>query len=155
MPALSIQEQIAIAGLSVVGKSYAVDAYLMTHPKTDRNALKDDSLYKMANRWLNRPASKQFRKECAGRIGAAMDEDGAAMTDTEILAELTKAARLESDTAKRAQILLSIAKVKDRLAPDEQERQHVVMYLPFNSDCRQCELFLKAKELKQQENENR
>ena len=154
MAALSIRERLALAGLAVLGKSYMADAYLMTH-ETDTSKVKPESVYKMASRWINTDEAKLFRKELAARMGAASENDAALMGDREILAELTKAARMETDAAKKSQILLSIAKVKDRLAPDEQERQHVVMYLPFNSDCRQCELFLKAKELKQQENENK
>lgn len=154
MAALSIRERLALAGIAVLGKSYMSDAYLMTH-ETDTSKVKPESIYKMASRWINSDEAKLFRKELAARMGAATEDDAALMGDKEILAELTKAARLESDTAKRAQILLSITKVKDRLAPDEQERQHVVMYLPFNSDCRQCELFLAEKQRKQQENENK
>lgn len=148
MPALSIEEKLVLAGLTVLGKSFSVPAYLMTHPKVSPDSVKPESLVKMASRWLCRSESKQFRKECAGRMGAAMDEEGAAMTDSEIMQELTRAARTEPDQSKKSQILMRVAEMKNRLAESEQsnEAKRVVLYLPFNCDCRQCELFRRERE---------
>lgn len=147
MAALSIKEQIAIAGLSIVGRSFVVDAYILTHPQTDTEKIKPDSLYKMASRWYNRPEAKTFRKAISLRVGSSSGGEGDAMTDAEIMAELTKAARTEADQTKKSQILMRVADMKARLMTDDkEENKRVVMYLPFNSDCRRCELYNKGKE---------
>ncbi len=146
MAGLSISERIAIAGLVIMGKSFIADAYLMTHPK-DMNNVKPESLYKMGSRWYNTPQAKAFRAEISSRIGATSGNNTEAMSDAEIMAELTKAARTEADQTKKSQILMRVADMKARLMADngEIENKRVVLYIPFNSDCRQCTLYNKEK----------
>ena len=145
--ALSIKDRIVIAGLVVEGKNVMADGYLLTHPKTDKS-VKPDSLYKMASRWWNRQDVKNYRREVAARLGTASDGQSDAMTDTEIMTELTKAARAEADQTKKSQILMRVAEMKSRLAEaaPEKENRRVVMYLPFSCDCRQCELYHRERE---------
>ena len=145
--ALSIKDRIVIAGLVVEGKNVMADGYLLTHPKTDKS-VKPDSLYKMASRWWNRQDVKNYRREVAARLGTASDGQSDAMTDTEIMTELTNAARAEADQTKKSQILMRVAEMKSRLAEadPEKENRRVVMYLPFSCDCRQCELYHRERE---------
>ena len=145
--ALSIKDRIVIAGLVLEGKNVMADGYLLTHPKTDKS-VKPDSLYKMASRWWNRQDVKNYRREVAARLGTASDGQSDAMTDTEIMTELTKAARAEADQTNKSQILMRVAEMKSRLAEadPEKENRRVVMYLPFNCDCRQCELYHRERE---------
>lgn len=147
MAALTIQERLVIAGLMLEGKRYVVDGYKLTHPKAGLNAT-EDSVYKMASRWFNGEAAKAWRREIALRIGSPIDGQAEEMTDNEIMRELTKAARTEADSNKKSQILMRVADMRERIVATDpkQEDKHVILYLPFNCDCRQCELYLREKQ---------
>ena len=154
MAALSIEEQLVIAGLTIVGKRHVVEGYLLTHPGIDAKAIKPDSLYRMASRWFNREQSKVFRREVAGRVGTmCADDDECMMSDVEILMELTRAARAEADQSKKSQILMRLSDLKAKIAASDEtaEDKRVIMYLPFNCDCRQCKLFINEKKRKENE----
>ena len=146
MAALSIQERLVIAGLMLEGKRYVVEGYKLTHPKAGTNAT-EDSVYKMASRWFNGEAAKAWRREIALRIGTPIDGQAEEMTDNEIMRELTKAARTEADSNKKSQILMRVADMRERIVARDpkQEEKRVILYLPFNCDCRQCELYWREK----------
>lgn len=148
MAALSIEEKICIAGLAIVGKSFVVPGYLLCHPKAQGKEYDEKVIYSMASRWFNSNQAKIYRKLVATQIGAINEETGTdgTMSNADIMRELTTAARSESDFKKKGDLLLAVAKLKTTLEDQNPEEMRVHLYLPFNSDCRQCELYHRERE---------
>ena len=146
MTTLSVQEKLAIAGLMTMGKSFVVDAYLMTHPKAQAKEYKDKTIYSQSSRWFNTPQAKKFRSEIAGNLGIHSTDsiESETMSDEQIIAELTRAAMNEADQSRKSQILVRLADMKSRVGQGKPDEMKVKIYLPFDSDCRQCKLYADA-----------
>lgn len=149
-------EEVAIAGLSVLGKKHFLAAYACICPLEKSKATKV-SFYNQASAWMNSDKVReycQFRKKVE-EGGAEAVADTEPLSDEEMINRLTRAIRAEKDGSKLVGIIQKFLDVRDKslTTQEAEESRRVHLYLPWNSDCRQCSLFAEAKKKKQQEKE--
>ena len=136
---LSPQDKIALAAIEVLGKEFALPAFLMARNIKTKN---DKSVKVLLSRWLSSPKAKEFRAEVRAKITTVATVEGNDLTTREgVISELITSVK-ETSGKDAVSGLQTLAKLQGYDKPNdnrpEQERRKY--YLPYRSKCRGCAL---------------
>lgn len=138
---LSLQDQVGLAAVAVLGRSISKVAYLMAYPSTKSNTA---SLGVQISRWLNDEKSKEFMNQVKSGVAQAF------VTDPDNIEDLTSRAGIidalvtatqQTQGKDKISGLQSLAKLQgfDRPEQDDKPDQRR-FFVAWKSDCRRCEL---------------
>lgn len=137
---LSVTDRLALCGVAVMGKDYALEAYKMSHKiKTDNPA----SLGVMVSRWLNSNKAKEFLNEVKQLYAdtlLANVEEGEELNEKQLTRIIERGIVSEKDAKKQADMSLKLmAWRKDREA-DKEESERRTYFIPYRSRCKGCKI---------------
>ena len=140
MKQLTDKEKVALAALVVLGRDYLPTAFSMSHPKAKTTS--EASLKVMHSRWYASPLCKEFREEVKnGILGVAVSDGNDLTTREGVINELITATK-QAKGKDAVGGLQTLAKLQGFDRPDErnenEERRRY--FLPYVSNCRNCEL---------------
>lgn len=138
---LSLNDQVGLAAVAVLGRSISKVAYLMAYPSTKSNTA---SLGVQISRWLNDEKSKEFMNQVKSGVAQAF------VTDPDNIEDLTSrqgiidalvTATQQTQGKDKISGLQSLAKLQgfDRPEQDDKPDQRR-FFVAWKSDCRRCEL---------------
>ena len=138
---LSLQDQVGLAAVAVLGRSFAKVAYMMAYPSTKSNTA---SLGVQISRWLNDEKSKEFMNQVKSGVAQAF------VTDPDNIEDLTSrqgiidalvTATQQTQGKDKISGLQSLAKLQGFDRPQESEQPDPRrFFLAWKSDCRRCAL---------------
>lgn len=148
---LNEKEKIALAALVVLGREYLPTAFAMSHPKAKTQS--EASLKVMHSRWYASPLCKEFREEIKnGILGVAVADGNDLTTRQGVITELINATK-QTQGKDAVGALQTLAKLQGFDKPDErnenEERRRY--FLPYVSNCRNCELMKLYNDIQEQE----
>lgn len=138
---LSLQDQVGLAAVAVLGRSFAKVAYMMAYPSTKSNQA---SLGVQISRWLNDQKSKDFIQQVKNGMAQVVIPDSVNIEDlTSRQGIIDSLITATAQTTGKDKIggLTTLAKLQgfDRPEQDEKPDQRR-FFLAWKSDCRRCEL---------------
>ena len=144
---LSVTDRLALCGVAVMGKDYALQAYKMSHRiKTDNPA----SLSVMVSRWMNSNKAKGFLNEIkqlyADTLLANADE-GEELNEGQLIRIIERGIVSEKDPKRQADMSLKLMAWKKESQVDSEASSRRSFYIPYKSACRVCEIMGWFKEL--------
>ena len=148
---LNEKEKIALAALVVLGREYLPTAFAMSHPKAKTQS--EASLKVMHSRWYASPLCKEFREEVKNGILGVAFSDGNDLTTREgIIGELITATK-QTQGKDAVGALQTLAKLQGFDRPDErnEQKERRRYFLPYVSNCRNCELMKLYREIQDEE----
>lgn len=140
MKQLTDKEKIALAALVVLGRDYLPTAFAMSHPKAKTTS--EASLKVMHSRWFASPLCKEYREEIKnGILGVAVADGNDLTTRQGVINELITATK-QAKGKDAVGGLQTLAKLQGFDRPDERNDQEERRryFLPYVSNCRNCEL---------------
>lgn len=148
---LNEKEKIALAALVVLGRDYLPTAFAMSHPKAKTQS--EASLKVMHSRWYASPLCKEFREEIKnGILGVAVADGNDLTTRSGIIDELITATK-QTQGKDAVGALQTLAKLQGFDKPDDRNDQEERRryFLPYVSNCRNCELMKLYNEIQDEE----
>ena len=135
---LSVIDRLALCGVAVMGKDYALDAYKMSHNiKTENPA----SLNVMVSRWLNSDKAKDFLNEVkqlyADTLMANVDE-GEELSERQLTRIIERGIVSEKDAKKQADMSLKLMAWRKDSQEDKEEGEKRTYFIPYASNCKAC-----------------
>ena len=148
---LNEKEKIALAALVVLGREYLPTAFAMSHPKAKTQS--EASLKVMHSRWYASQLCKEFREEVKnGILGVAVADGNDLTTRRGVINELITATK-QAKGKDAVGGLQTLAKLQGFDKPDERNDQEERRryFLPYVSNCRNCELMKLYNDIQEQE----
>ena len=137
---LSVTDRLALCGVAVMGRDYAMDAYKMSHRiKTENPA----SLNVMVSRWLNNPKAIEFLNEVKQMYADTLlsnVEEGEALTEKQLTRIVERGIVTEKDAKKQADMSLKLMAWKKDSQAEVEEKDKRLFVLPHLSKCSVCKL---------------
>lgn len=137
---LTVIDRLALCGVAVMGKDYALEAYKMSHKiKTDNPA----SLGVMVSRWLNSNKAKEFLNEIkqlyADTLLANADE-GEELSERQLTRIIERGIVTEKDAKKQADMSLKLMAWRKDSQEEKDEREKRTYFIPYTSNCKACRI---------------
>lgn len=137
---LTVIDRLALCGVAVMGRDYALDAYRMSHNiKTENPA----SLGQMVSRWLNSDKAKAFLNDVkqlyADTLLSNADE-GEELSERQLTRIIERGIVTEKDPKRQSDMSLKLMQWRKDAKAEEPERERRSYVLPFVSYCRTCRL---------------
>ena len=137
---LTVIDRLALCGVAVMGKDYALEAYKMSHKiKTDNPA----SLGVMVSRWLNSNKAKEFLNEVkqlyADTLLANVDE-GEELSEKQLTRIIERGIVSEKDSKKQADMSLKLMAWKKDAKEEGEEKENRTYFVPYTSNCKVCKI---------------
>lgn len=138
---LSLQDQVGLAAVAVLGRSISKVAYLMAYPSTKSNTA---SLGVQISRWLNDEKSKEFMNQVKNGMAHVIIPDSVNiedLTSRQGIIDALVTATQQTQGKDKISGLQSLAKLQgfDRPEQDDKPDQRR-FFVAWKSDCRRCEL---------------
>lgn len=137
---LSVTDRLALCGVAVMGRDYAMDAYKMSHRIRTENPA---SLNVMVSRWLNNPKATEFLNEVkqmyADTLLSNVDE-GEALTEKQLTRIVERGIVTEKDAKKQADMSLKLMAWKKDSQTEFEEKDRRIFVVPHISKCSVCKL---------------
>lgn len=137
---LSVTDRLALCGVAVMGRDYAMDAYKMSHRiKTENPA----SLNVMVSRWLNNPKATEFLNEVKQMYADTLlsnVEEGEALTEKQLTRIVERGIVTEKDAKKQADMSLKLMAWKKDSQSEVEEKDKRLFVMPHLSKCSVCKL---------------
>lgn len=153
---LSVTDRLALCGVAVMGRDYAMDAYKMSHRiKTENPA----SLNVMVSRWLNNPKAIEFLNEVKQMYADTLlsnVEEGEALTEKQLTRIVERGIVTEKDAKKQADMSLKLMAWKKDSQAEVEEKDRRLFVMPHLSKCSVCKLmgvFMSMREAGEIDNE--
>ena len=145
---LSVTDRLALCGVAVMGKDYALEAYKMSHNvKTEKPA----SLRAMVSTWLNNNKSKEFLNEIkqlyADTLLANADE-GEELSERQLTRIIERGIVSEKDAKKQADMSLKLMAWRKDAQKEETEMEARTFFIPYVSNCKVCKIMGIFRELR-------
>lgn len=138
---LSLQDQVGLAAVAVLGRSISKVAYLMAYPSTKSNTA---SLGVQISRWLNDEKSKEFMNQVKNGMAHVIipDSDNIEdLTSREGIIDALVTATQQTQGKDKISGLQSLAKLQGFDRPQESEQPEPRrFFVAWKSDCRRCKL---------------
>ena len=137
---LSVIDRLALCGVAVMGKDYALDAYKMSHKiKTDN----PQSLNVMVSRWLNSDKAIEFLNEVkqlsADTILSNVDESEE-LNEKQLTRIVERGIVTEKDAKKQADMSLKLMAWKKDAQESKEETEKRSFFIPYTSHCKTCKI---------------
>ena len=137
---LTVIDRLALCGVAVMGKDYALEAYKMSHKiKTDNPA----SLGVMVSRWLNSNKAKEFLNEVkqlyADTLLANADE-GEELSERQLTRIIERGIVSEKDAKKQADMSLKLMAWRKEAQEEKGEEKRRKYIIPYHSKCNICQI---------------
>ena len=144
---LTISDKIALAAITVLGRSVTEAAFLLSHPdvKTDKKS----SLAAMVSRWYQSDKAQAFIKSVrAGKATLPENDEANDLETRQGLINQLIAATRQTQGKDSISGLQTLAKLQGYDRPEEREgRELRRFFIAFKSDCRRCKLMELYKEV--------
>ena len=137
---LTVIDRLALCGVAVMGRDYALDAYRMSHNIKTENPV---SLGQMVSRWLNSDKAKEFLNEVkqlyADTLLSNADE-GEELSERQLTRIIERGIVTEKDPKRQSDMSLKLMQWRKdaKAVVAEDERRKFV--LSYRSICRICPL---------------
>lgn len=151
---LSTIEKIAMCGIVLMGRDVLPEAYAMSHPRTKTTS--ENSLNVMQSRWYASPLAKKFREEIYDKLSRIANEQGADLTTREGIVKQLISATHQTSGKDSVSALQTLAKIQglDKPQDDQTESEKRTYFLPWVSNCRNCELMKLYMKVQKEKNTN-
>ena len=137
---LSVNDRIALCGVAVMGKDYALEAYRMSHNVKTEN---QSSLGQMVSRWLNSNKAIEFLNEIkqlyADTLLANADE-GEELSERQLTRIIERGIVSEKDAKKQADMSLKLMAWRKDTQEGNEKKSKANYYLPVVSSCKACKI---------------
>lgn len=136
---LSKQDKIGLAAVEILGKEYALPAFMMAR---NINTSNEKSVKVLLSRWLSSPKAKEFRAEVRAKITKVATVEGNDLTTRDgLINELVTSVR-ETQGKDAVSGLQTLAKLQgfDKMADPRPEADRVMYVVPSIPRCRDCQL---------------
>lgn len=148
---LTVIDRLALCGVAVMGKDYALEAYKMSHKiKTDNPA----SLGVMVSRWLNSNKAKEFLNEVkqlyADTLLANADE-GEELSERQLTRIIERGIVSEKDAKKQADMSLKLMAWRKDAQDEKGENEKRNYFIPYISNCKVCKIMGLFRQLRKSE----
>lgn len=138
---LTMRDEIALAGVAILGKSYIDEAFKMARNIKTENP---DSIAKMRSSWFCAPLAVEFmrniKKQFADVVLENIDGEGEGLSEAQLIRLIERSIVGETDMKKKGDLSLKLMQWKRDASIDSEGKEVRHFFLPWVSHCKTCEL---------------